>query len=205
MPHRLKEKSTKPRIIGITGPSGSGKTTLVETLSKRFPHIPHFSTDNFFKELSDYKHNPDGTIDYDHPDNILWDELIEKLSQLSSGKSANIPIYKKGINGGRLSYMTIEPVETLIIEGYLLLTQESILDYIQPQHRVFLELPFEERKQRRIKAYSDMGFETLLDMNGVEHVFDKYVLPTKEHCEIIIDATLTPEELVDQTIKLLKL
>lgn len=198
-------KTIKPRIVGITGASGSGKTTLVKALTNRFPHIPHFSTDDFFKELSDYNRHPDGSIDFDHPDNILWEELAENIAELMEGRPANIPIYKKGINGGRLSYRTINPSSTIIVEGYLLFTNRSVLDYILPKHRVFLDLPFEERKQRRLKAYSDMGLDTLLDMDGVENVFREYVLPTKNECEIILDATLKPEDLVELTIHKLAL
>ena len=82
-------------IIGIAGGSGSGKTTVVSKLisllrKEDFVVIPQ---DSYYKDSSHLTAEEKLKHNFDHPDSIDFDLLIEQLSALKEGKSVEQPVY----------------------------------------------------------------------------------------------------------------
>ena len=93
MPDRSPWSPERPLFIGLGGGSGSGKTTVAEALIERldegvaliqhdayYCHSPHLS----FEERS--------RVNYDHPDSLETELLIEHLSMLRDGKAIPRPV-----------------------------------------------------------------------------------------------------------------
>ena len=88
-------------IIAICGGSGSGKTSFSKGLKNMINNnmsVDIISTDNFYKDYDDYtpeqkKNFHNDNLDYDDPNRMDTDLLIEVLSNLKSGRNAKIPIY----------------------------------------------------------------------------------------------------------------
>src|SRR5258708_14577339 len=91
--------------LALSGASSTGKSTIADELYSRLSDVGKkvvvISQDSFFKNLDKYARNPDGSIDFESPNNILWNELIECVMALENGQSVQIPIYEKGPTGGR--------------------------------------------------------------------------------------------------------
>ena len=84
----------KPILICIAGGSASGKTTVVDEIRKVV------GEDAVFIKHDDYYRNQDHLLkedrkktNYDHPDSLENELLVEHLKMLLNGESIDKPIY----------------------------------------------------------------------------------------------------------------
>ncbi|KAK2479905.1 hypothetical protein H9L39_09279 [Fusarium oxysporum f. sp. albedinis] len=82
-------------IIGVAGSSGSGKSTLSQAIVKKLnlPWVVILSMDSFYKTLTPEQSKLAfaNEYDFDSPDAIDFDVLVDKLRDLKAGKRAEIP------------------------------------------------------------------------------------------------------------------
>ena len=66
-------------VIGIAGGSGSGKTTVVKELVRQLPEnsVSVISQDAYYFDNGDKSPEEKKQINFDHPDAIEWDLLID--------------------------------------------------------------------------------------------------------------------------------
>ena len=76
-------------IIGIAGGTGSGKSTVVRKISEKFKgsEIVVIPQDSYYKDNSHLPLEERLKLNFDHPDSIDFELLIEHLQQLREGKS----------------------------------------------------------------------------------------------------------------------
>ncbi|KAB8076397.1 PRK-domain-containing protein [Aspergillus leporis] len=84
-------------IIGIAGSSGSGKTSVAMEIVKslNLPWVVILVMDSFYKTLTPEQHKKahQNEFDFDCPDALDFDALVQTLRDLKQGKKADIPIY----------------------------------------------------------------------------------------------------------------
>ncbi len=181
----------KTFIIGIAGGTGSGKTTITEKVAKHFNHhsvhIPH---DRYYKDQSSKTMEERLKTNYDHPESLETDLLIEHLSQLRQGKSVAIPEYdftqhtrKTGITS------KVSPTPLIILEGILILENETLRNMLDLT--VFVDVPADIRILRRtIRDIKERGrtLESCYDqyVTFTRPMHEKFVEPTKQFADIII-------------------
>ncbi|KAF2239951.1 uridine-cytidine kinase-like protein-like 1 [Viridothelium virens] len=121
-------------IIGIAGSSGSGKTSLalaiVESLS--LPWVVILSMDSFYKTLKPEESEKAFRNDYDFdaPDAIDFDILVERLREIKEGKKADIPVYSFEKHQRLEKTTTIYSPHVLILEGIFALHDQRVLDML---------------------------------------------------------------------------
>ena len=81
--------------IGITGGTGSGKTTILEEIKKEFSNsdIVFISQDSYYNDNGDLSFEEKNKINFDHPEAVDFDLMINHLNLLKNGKNINQPIY----------------------------------------------------------------------------------------------------------------
>lgn len=163
------------RVIAIAGGSGAGKTTVVNTLLANYPDdYKAIRLDDFQISKDDVSIPRIGIyINWDHPDVILWTDLINTIkSEKQVGK-------------------------TLLLDGYLGLYNSNVNKLYDI--KFYLDLDEQERNRRRI--YSRGGKETISGDKGyIENVLNpmhkKYVEPTKNYADFVLNTgSISPEEL----------
>jgi len=85
--------TAKPFVMGIGGGSGSGKSTIVQELKEKLgpQKMAVIHHDSY------YRHRPELTIEerhkinFDHPDSLETQLMVEQIKQLISGKSVEVP------------------------------------------------------------------------------------------------------------------
>src|SRR5574339_191837 len=84
-----------PLVIGIAGGSGSGKTTVAQVILQRVgaDRIAFLQHDSYYKDLSGLPPTQHAEINFDHPDSLDTDLLIEHIAALRDGKPVEVPIY----------------------------------------------------------------------------------------------------------------
>ena len=85
-----------PVVLGIAGCSGSGKTTLAVELARTLNGI-HFPLDHYYRDLSHLSMEERNKINFDHPDSIDSDMLVNHLKRLKQGENIEITKRKRVI------------------------------------------------------------------------------------------------------------
>jgi uridine kinase len=177
-------------IIGVCGGSASGKSSICkDIISKLSNHkVNIISQDNFYKSL-------DSTIDvdkynFDHPNAIDFDYLLECINKLKEGNSIDIPIYDF-VSHTRLlnDIITIPSAEVILVEGILIFNDER-LRYMFDL-KIFIETDSDLALIRRIQR--DMSdrkrtLNSIIDqyIKFVKPSYEEFVLPYKKYADIII-------------------
>ena len=86
-------------IIGICGGTGSGKTTVVNKILDILPanHVAILSQDSYYKDSSNISVEERKSINFDHPDAIEFDLLLNHINELTKvmpSKNPFIPILR---------------------------------------------------------------------------------------------------------------
>ncbi len=141
---------TCPLIIAIAGGSGSGKTFLAHKLADAFlPRTSRIITqDSYYKDLPPEWKNRASDYNFDHPDSLDWDVLIEHLIRLKHGREAAVPRYCF-VTHRRIGSEVVPPAEILIYEGTMILHDLRLCSHAPL--KVFLDVPPDIRVLRRLE------------------------------------------------------
>jgi len=82
-------------IVGVAGGTGSGKTTVVKKIIKRLPEgeVVMIPQDAYYKDNSHLPMEERQEINFDHPQSLEFDLLVDHLKQLREGRLVKQPIY----------------------------------------------------------------------------------------------------------------
>ena len=196
-------------VIGITGGTGSGKTTIVEEIKKEFSKsdIGFISQDSYYNDNGNLSFEEKNRINFDHPDAVDFDLMIEHLKLLKNGKNVNQPIYSFFDHNRTEKTKLIEPKKIIVIEGLLILTNKKLSDLIDI--KVFInsksDLRFNRRLNRDINERGRSEEEVIELFNKrLNEMHKLYVEPMMKCCDIIIDNNTSNSIEVDPLINIIK-
>lgn len=78
-----------PLVIGIAGGSGSGKSTVSQTILHRAgPElVAYIQHDSYYKDLGDLPPAQRAAVNFDHPNSLETEMMVEHVSALRAGES----------------------------------------------------------------------------------------------------------------------
>ncbi|KAJ9142867.1 Uridine kinase [Coniochaeta hoffmannii] len=180
-------------IIGIAGSSGSGKSTLSQAIVRKLnlPWVVIMSMDSFYKRLTPEQHKKafENDYDFDSPEAIDFDVLVDCLRDLKAGKRAEIPIYSFEKHDREDKTTSIYSPHVLILEGIFALYDPRVLELLDM--KIFCEADADTCLSRRLlRDVRDRG----RDVEGiikqwfawVKPNFEKYVDPQRKVADIIV-------------------
>jgi uridine kinase len=178
-------------IVGIAGGTGSGKTTVVRKILDSLPEheVIIIPQDSYYRDNSHVPLEVRQKINFDHPDSVEFELLIEHLNKLKKGKSINMPIY---------SYLTclrsgetirIKPSKVVLVEGILILSEKSLRDLFDI--KVFVDADADDRLGRVIQRdIVERGRSVLTVLNRYHDTVKpshlQFIEPSKRYADIII-------------------
>src|SRR5947208_353972 len=137
-------------IIGISGGTGSGKTTvanrILETVSA--DEVVFIQQDLYYRDLKDMPLDYRNAANFDHPDAVDNELLINHLKKLNSGESVELPIYDFRTHSRLPATTRVEPKPIVIVEGILIFAEPRLLE--QMDVKVFVDTPDDIRFIRRV-------------------------------------------------------
>ena len=158
-------------IIAIAGSSGSGKTSLaVEIVSSlNLPWVVILSMDSFYRPLtpSQSAHAFRNEFDFDSPDAIDFDALVDRLKDLKHGyeapqtvpelentkfnlrRRADIPVYSFERHQREEKTIPIYSPHVLVLEGIFALYDPRVLEIVDM--KIFAEADADLCLSRRSK------------------------------------------------------
>ena len=105
--------------IGIAGGTGSGKTTVVRKILDRIPEdrVAWVPQDSYYRDNSHLPLEERQKMNFDHPDSLEWDLLVDHLRKLKAGEAVEQPIYSYLTCTRAEETIPIPPKEVIILEG----------------------------------------------------------------------------------------
>ena len=179
-------------IIGIAGGTGSGKSTFTNRLRDRFgDNITVIYHDNYYKRHDDIPFEERKKLNYDHPDALETDLLIEHIKRLRNGESIECPVYDYTVHNRSDKTVRIDPRKIILIEGILLLADprlRSLLDI-----KIYVEADADERILRRIlRDVKERGrdIDNIVEqyLTTVKPMHYLYVEPTRATADIVLNS-----------------
>jgi len=177
--------------IGIAGGTGSGKTTVVRKIMNQLPHglVAVLPQDSYYRDNSHLPLEERQKINFDHPEAIEFDYLMEHVNDLKHGRAIEQPVYSYLTCTRQVETVRVIPREVVIVEGILILSHpglRSILDI-----KVFVDAEPDDRLMRVIQRDILERGRTLENVlaryeETVKPMHLQFIEPTKRFADIIV-------------------
>ncbi|HEX5707861.1 MAG TPA: uridine kinase [Pyrinomonadaceae bacterium] len=178
-------------IIGICGGTGSGKTTVANRIleSVSADEVVFIQQDSYYRDLDRMPLDFRGLANFDHPDAIDNDLLVEHLRALKSGRAAELPIYdfKQQVRLAETRRTEARPI--IILEGILIFAEPRLLNEMDV--KIFVDTPDDIRFVRRLRRdITERGrtLESVIEqyLETVRPMHMQFVEPSKRLADVII-------------------
>ncbi len=180
-----------PLVIGIAGGTGSGKTTVANVILERvgadqIAYLPH---DAYYKDLSDLPPAQRTMINFDHPNSLDTDLMVEHVRQLKAGKTIRLPIYDFKHHNRTEEVKLIEPRPVIVVEGILIFVDPVLRELFDV--KIFVDTDSDIRFIRRLQRdIIERGRTTESVINQylstVRPMHLEFVEPSKRYADVII-------------------
>jgi uridine kinase len=178
-------------VVGIAGGTGSGKTTVAKTIAAALPaeHVAMIEYDAYYRDRPDLAPEERALLNFDHPDSLEADLLVEHLSLLKQGKGVDIPIYDFKTHRRLTSSRRIEASQVVIVEGILVFVDPRVRERLDM--KIFVDTDPDIRVFRRIRRDMEQRgrtFESIRDQyyKSVRPMHLQFVEPSKRWADLII-------------------
>jgi uridine kinase len=178
-------------IIGICGGTGSGKTTvanrILESVSAK--DVAFLQQDSYYKNLDamplDFRH----AVNFDHPDAIDNDLLVEHVRALKANRAVELPVYDFKTHKRKKETWRTEPKPIVIVEGILIFADPRLL--AEMDIKVFVDTPDDIRFIRRLRrdiAERGRTVDSVIEqyLATVRPMHIQFVEPSKRYADVII-------------------
>jgi uridine kinase len=180
-----------PIVIGIAGGTGSGKTTVANGILKRvgnhrIAYLPH---DAYYRELKDLPPNQRAAVNFDHPDSLESELMLEDIIRLKQWKPVYLPVYDFSTHSRTEKTIQVDPQPVIIVEGILIFAEPKLRDVFDVKLFVDTDpdLRFIRRLQRDI-AERGRTMEKVIQqyLTTVRPMHLEFVEPSKRYADVII-------------------
>jgi uridine kinase len=184
-------KNTTPIVIGIAGGTGSGKTTVAQVILDRVGthHISLLPHDAYYKDLSELSQAQRSLINFDHPDSLDTELLIEHVKMLRGGKAIQLPVYDFKTHARTPHTILIEPQRVILVEGILIFAEPHLRELFDV--KIFVDtdadIRFIRRLERDITERGRTSFSVIQQyLTTVRPMHLEFVEPSKRYADVII-------------------
>lgn len=178
-------------IIGICGGTGSGKTTVANRIleSVSASEVVFIQQDSYYRNLTDLPLDYRGIANFDHPDALDNDLLVNHIRWLRSGEAIELPRYDFKTSTRMNETRLVQPRPIVIVEGILIFADARLLEKMDI--KVFVDTPDDIRFIRRMRrdvAERGRTVESVIEqyLATVRPMHQQFVEPSKRHADVII-------------------
>jgi uridine kinase len=195
-------------MLGIAGWSGSGKTTLARELANQLD-ATLFPLDLYYRDLSQFPLDSRHKRNFDHPDSLESELIVEHVRALANGKTIQRPVYDfKTHSRVAGAFDTVTPAGVVIVEGILALHYAELRPlytfsiYVNAPHDVCLarRIHRDMRERGRTEESVREQFEAT-----ARPMADLYVTPSAARASVIVEGTDALDWSVEQILRRMRL
>ena len=180
-----------PIVIGIAGGTGSGKTTVANVILERVGagKIAFLAHDAYYKDLRDLPRAERDMINFDHPDSLETELLVEQIKSLARWQAVEIPVYDFTSHTRTQQTHHIEPQPVILVEGILIFAESELRKIFDV--KIFVDTPADIRFMRRLQRdITERGrtVESVIHQyqTTVRPMHLEFVEPSKRYSDVII-------------------
>jgi uridine kinase len=182
----------RPLMIGIAGCSGSGKTTLAAELARQL-EATLFPLDLYYRDLSQFPLDSRHKRNFDHPDSLESELIVEHVRGLTQGETIQRPVYDfKKHERVAGAYEMVVPGRAVIVEGILALHYAELLPLYD--FSIYVNAPDEVCLARRIDRDGRERGRTEESVRAqweatTRPMADLYVVPSAARASLVVEGT----------------
>ena len=183
-----------PFAVGIAGGTGSGKTTIARLLAESLGPIALLDMDSYYLDRSGVPAGERGAINFDEPDALDVQLLLQHLRLLRAGRPVAKPTYSFESHT-RIGAERVVPAPIVLVEGLLALWWAPLRDSLDV--KVYLDAPADLRLSRRLERdvrSRGRSREAVLRQYEatVRPMHARYVEPTRAHADLVLQTDKDP-------------
>src|SRR5947207_14317156 len=178
-------------IVGIYDGTGAGKTRVANRIleSVRADEVVFIQQDLYDRDLKDMPLDYRNAPNFDHPDAVDNELLINHLKKLKAGEAVELPIYDFRTHSRLPATTRVETKPIVIVEGILIFSEPRLLE--QMDIKIFVDTPDDLRFIRRIRrdiAERGRTLDSVIEqyMATVRPMHMQFVEPSKRFADVII-------------------
>jgi uridine kinase len=181
----------EPLVIGIAGGTGSGKTTISNLIIDRVgrENIASLSHDAYYRDMVNLPLKKRAKVNYDHPDSLESELLVEQIKQLKRGNTIHMPVYDFTTHSRKQETITINPQPVILVDGILIFVEKDLRKLFDV--KIFVDTDADLRFIRRLERdISERGRtqESVIKqyLKTVRPMHLEFVEPSKRYADVII-------------------
>ena len=182
----------QPRVIvGVAGGSGSGKTTVVRRIVDSLgpEDVTVLDHDRYYRDRNDLRLEERAALNYDHPDALETNLMVEHVRALKAGEPVQVPRYDFTRHARLAETDLFTPRRAIIVEGILVFTDPALRQLMDI--KVFVDTDSDTRFIRRlVRDVADRGrtMDSVIEQyqGTVKPMHLEFVEPSKRYADVII-------------------
>ena len=178
-------------IVGIAGGTGSGKTTVAKRIAAALPApaVTMIEHDSYYRDLSQLSIDDRSQVNYDHPEALDTELLVQHIDRLRAGETVDIPIYDFKQHKRAVESRSVSPTPIVIVEGILVFVDARLRERLDM--KLFVDTDSDIRIFRRIRRdmeHRGRTFESVREQyyKTVRPMHLEFVEPSKRTADLII-------------------
>lgn len=180
-----------PVVIGVAGGTASGKSTVVQRIvgSLGDDDVTVLEHDRYYRDRNDLRFEERASLNYDHPDALETDLMVQHVKDLRGGRPIEAPVYDFTLHARKPVTETVHPRRTIIVEGILIFADAALRELMDI--KVFVDTDPDTRFIRRLRrdvAERGRTMESVIDqyVSTVKPMHFEFVEPTKRYADVIL-------------------
>ena len=160
---------------------------IVESLGEE--QVTVLEHDRYYRDRNDLRLEERAALNYDHPDSLDTDLMVEHVGRLRTGMPIEAPLYDFARYARGATTETIEPRKAIIVEGILIFADARLRALMDI--KVFVDTDGDTRFIRRLQrdvAERGRTLQSVIDqyLGTVKPMHLEFVEPSKRYADIII-------------------
>ncbi len=184
-------KRTPPLVIGIAGGTGSGKTTVAQVILERVgaQHIALLPHDAYYKDLSQLPLAQRAQVNFDHPNSLDTELLIQHVQLLKQNQPIDLPVYDFKTHSRTAKTIRMESQPVILVEGILIFAEPALRNLFDV--KIFVDtdadIRFIRRLERDIAERGRTSVSVIQQyLSTVRPMHLEFVEPSKRYADVII-------------------
>lgn len=181
-------------VVAILGASGSGKSHLVSSLTATVVglSVAVLRVDDYYRDLTHLSFAERDAINFDHPDAIEFERLVDDLTSLKSGEEVQTPLYDFTQHTRSARSQSVTPADIIFLEGVLALSDPATRELVD--YTIFVDTSLELCLARRIErdaAQRGRSEASVRDFweTRAEPMFAQFVRPWRSEADLVVDGS----------------
>ncbi len=180
-----------PVALGVAGGTGSGKTSVARAILDEVGHerIAFLAQDSYYRDIewrsdAQLRHH-----NFDHPEALDNELLVEHLRQLKAGRPIEVPIYDFVGHLRTKETLRVESRPVILLEGILLFVEPDLRELLDL--KVYVDTAADVRLMRRVHRDIEERGRTVDDVfrqysETVRPMHREFVEPSKRWADVIV-------------------